>query len=138
MVTILLAISSLFFPPPHILEIQINDLQPRQGNIRVGLYRSAKAWANDDKPDYFVVVEAGNAASQTIRVENLPEGTYLAAIYQDVNRNGRLDRALIGVPTEAYAFSNNVFPRFRRPHFEEGAFTLTEPLKTIALDLRKW
>ena len=46
----------------------------------------------------------------------------------DLNGNGRIDFNLIGIPTEAYAFSNNV-GRFGAPKFEEASFTLAGDLR---------
>jgi uncharacterized protein (DUF2141 family) len=39
---------------------------------------------------------------------NLPStGIYGIAVYHDANGNGRIDRNMIGLPAEAYGFSNN-------------------------------
>lgn len=39
---------------------------------------------------------------------NLPgTGVYGVAVYHDANGNGRIDRNMIGLPAEAYGFSNN-------------------------------
>jgi len=56
----------------------------------------------------------------------LPPGDYAVVVTQDVNDNGKLDTNFIGLPTEPYAFSNNVHPTLRPPHFEECKVAIAE------------
>ena len=53
----------------------------------------------------------------------LPEpGAYEVVVYDDVNGNGKIDRDILGIPREAYGFSNNVRPVLRRPSLESVRF----------------
>lgn len=52
----------------------------------------------------------------------LPEGNYAIAIYQDLNNDGKINKTIYGLPTEPYAFSNNVFGRFGPPKFADTEF----------------
>ena len=62
---------------------------------------------------------AGADADRGGRVRGLPPGRYAVAAYQDVNGNGELDKVPPGIPTEPYAFSNDV-GRGRRPGVRSG------------------
>ena len=65
---------------------------------------------------------------------DLPPGQYSAMVIHDENDNGKLDSNIIGIPTEAYGFSNN--PRvMRKPSFDETRFELPAAGTLIKIDL---
>jgi uncharacterized protein (DUF2141 family) len=127
-----------FFNPPITLEIKMEGLIPEKGSIRIGLYNSAAAFADEANPNHAQVVSVGKNATQIIKFEGLPEGKYLVAAYQDVNGNKKIDKNILGIPTEAYAFSNNVFPKWKSPTFDEAAIKLEKPVEAIKLKFRTW
>ena len=77
--------------------------------------------------------------SITLRVSitDLPFGTYALAIYQDVNSNGKIDKNLIGIPTEPYAFSNNYKPTIKAPAFKNCQFEYTTANNVVAMKMIK-
>jgi len=126
------------FNPSITLEIKMEGLIPEMGSIRIGLYNSAAAFADEANPNHAQVVSVGKNATQIIKFEGLPEGKYLVAAYQDVNGNKKIDKNILGIPTEAYAFSNNVFPKWKSPTFDEAAIKLEKPVEAIKLKFRTW
>jgi uncharacterized protein (DUF2141 family) len=56
---------------------------------------------------------------------NLRPGTYAVAVVHDENGNGRLDRNLLGVPSEGYGVSNNRTYSLSSPKWDESKFTVT-------------
>jgi len=126
------------FNPSITLEIKMEGLIPEKGSIRIGLYNSAAAFADEANPNHAQVVSVGKNATQIIKFEGLPEGKYLVAAYQDVNGNKKIDKNILGIPTEAYAFSNNVFPKWKSPTFDEAAIKLEKPVEAIKLKFRTW
>ena len=69
-------------------------------------------------------------------VRGVPAGRYAAQITHDENSNDMVDRGLFGIPREGVGFSNNVRIRFRAPHFDEAAFTVTGGIQQLAIDLQ--
>ena len=65
---------------------------------------------------------------------NVPPGRYAVLAFQDLNNSGSLDRSKLGLPLEPYALSNGAGRR-GRPTFEQAAISLTEPGRTLRLDL---
>ena len=126
------------FNPPITLEIKMEGLIPEKGTIRIGLYNSAAAFKDEANPNHAQVVSVGKNATQIITFEGLPEGKYLVAAYQDVNGNKKIDKNILGIPTEAYAFSNDVFPKWKTPSFNEAAIKLERPYESIRLRFRIW
>ncbi|UUZ49269.1 DUF2141 domain-containing protein [Massilia sp. B-10] len=56
--------------------------------------------------------------------KDLPEGEYAFAVYHDANANGQMDKNLLGIPTEDYAFNNNAVGKMGPPKFEAAKFAL--------------
>jgi uncharacterized protein (DUF2141 family) len=70
----------------------------------------------------------------TYTFKDLLQGDYAFAIYHDENKNSKLDKNMLGVPTEYYGFSNNARRTFSAPSFQESSFDLNKDVKqTIGL-----
>jgi uncharacterized protein (DUF2141 family) len=132
------ALFSFVVNQPVTLEINIEGLIPEKGTIRIGLYQSAAAFRDEANPNHAKIVSVGKNTTQLIRFEGLSKGEWLVAAYQDVNGNKKIDKNFLGIPTEAYAFSNDVFPKWRSPSFHEAAIKLEKPLESIHLKFRTW
>lgn len=68
---------------------------------------------------------------------DLPLGDWAVAITQDTNNNDKLDKNFMGIPTEPFAFSNNVRPRLSPPDFNDCKFTVSGTGKVVTIALLK-
>ncbi|SNR54432.1 DUF2141 domain-containing protein [Hymenobacter mucosus] len=82
-----------------------------------------------------VVKPAGQ--SQISLPVDLPNGEWAVAITQDTNNNDKLDKNMVGIPTEPFAFSNNVRPRLSPPDFEDCKFVVSGPGKVVTISLTR-
>jgi uncharacterized protein (DUF2141 family) len=112
----------------HTLSIHISGISKIKGSLFIAVFR-----ATDDFPvfgkQYKGIVKEVEGKSQNYTFDNLPEGEYALAIYQDANRNKILDKNLLGIPTEIYGFSNNARRNFSAPSFQEAKFKLNKDLQ---------
>ena len=112
----------------HKLSIHISGISKIKGSLFIAIFR-----ATDDFPvfgkQFKGIIKEVEGKSQNYNFDNLPEGEYALAIYQDVNRNKILDKNLLGVPTEIYGFSNNARRSFSAPSFQEAKFKLNKDLQ---------
>jgi len=112
----------------HTLSIHISGISKIKGSLFIAIFR-----ATDDFPvfgkQFKGIVKEVEGKTQNYTFDNLPEGEYALAIYQDENRNKILDKNLLGIPTEIYGFSNNARSKFSAPTFEMAAFELTNEKK---------
>jgi len=112
----------------HTLSIHISGISKIKGSLFIAVFR-----ATDDFPvfgkQYKGIVKEVEGKSQNYTFDNLPEGEYALAIYQDANRNKILDKNLLGIPTEIYGFSNNARRNFSAPSFQEAKFKLNRDLQ---------
>ena len=112
----------------HKLSIHISGISKIKGSLFIAIFR-----ATDDFPvfgkQFKGIVKEVEGKSQNYNFDNLPEGEYALAIYQDENRNKILDKNLLGIPTEIYGFSNNARRSFSAPSFQEAKFKLNKDLQ---------
>jgi len=66
---------------------------------------------------------------------NLPYGWYGVSLYHDENGNGQMDKNAMGIPKEAYGFSNNAKGFFGRPNYKDVMFQLNSAEKQIVINL---
>ena len=104
------------------LEIEVHGLRSAEGMVMLAIYDSAEGWMK--KPLRGAMVQPGADGKAVIRVENLPDGDYAFSLLHDANGNRKMDSNLLGMPIEAYGFSNNATGSFGPPNFEAARFTL--------------
>lgn len=120
------------------LTYQFSHLPSTKGVVRVVLYNksdqflSEKGWCRADS----AYVKSDGSAE--VKITGLPFGNYAAALYLDENQNGVIDRNLMGVPTEAYGFSNNVRAKWNVPGFEKAAFLFQNNIQTVPGTVQYW
>jgi uncharacterized protein (DUF2141 family) len=99
------------------------------GAVMVALFDSEAAYSGGAPLRQARIDVAGGERSAVFA--GLPDGTYAARAFHDVNGNGRMDTNPFGQPTEPYAFSNNARGNmgpagWDRAHFSiEGRTTQT-------------
>lgn len=78
---------------------------------------------------------AAQPGTTTVTVADVPPGTWAVLAYQDENDNGKLDRNLIGIPSENYGFSRDAAGRFGPPKFEAAAIEVGEGTTVASIKL---
>ena len=115
------------------LTVNVTGLENNDGVLQFGLYNNADKFPNVGETYKMTRVKTiGSSRKYTFK--SLPEGSYAVAIYQDENNNDNCDKNFIGVPTEPYAFSNDMRPKLSAPSFEDCKITL-ERNKTVSIKL---
>lgn len=105
------------------------------GSIAVAVYRDAEAFRRGQGPVATRTVPRTGAVT-TVTIPGLTSGRYAVAAFHDTDGNGALTLWPIGLPREAYGFSNNARGRFGPPAFEAAAFDLTATGASRAFALR--
>ena len=116
------------------LEIKINNVEI-DGVIYMAIYNNSDAFENDsDEKD----VQRNRWVKNVVENINigvykkslvLNEGIYAISLFIDSNDNKKLDKNLIGIPTEQYGFSNNTMGFFGKPSFKNASFGLIKNSK---------
>lgn len=120
----------------HAADLTLNLATPKAGGtIAVAIYGDAEDFAASRNPVRTVVVPSAGVSTRTV-IRGLAPGRYAVAVFHDVDGNGDLTLWPIGLPREAYGFSNNARGRFGPPAWTAAAFALTEAGAVQAVTLR--
>jgi len=119
------------------LIVKVESVSPRGGNLRVALYDRTSYAGHDADPVADRVVNA-EAPETIVELDGVAPGTYAVKMFQDINRNGRFDTNVIGLPGEPFGFSNDARPLFDQPSFDAAKFTIGTGTRTITIRLRHW
>lgn len=122
-------------PQVH-LSIDVDLTQQAHGELAYLIFSSPPGFPGDREKALrhgFLPIPPG---AKQLRIDtDLPPGTYAVSVYEDLNRNHKLDHNLIGIPREPVGVSNNPPARFGPPHFDECSFHLEGSDQTITIML---
>lgn len=123
--------------PSATLELIVDGLASRTGNVAYSLYASLASYRTLD-PEKALRKGSKPAAGETVRwrLADLPPGDYALTVYHDENGNGELDRGAFGQPTEPYGFSNDARGRFGPPPWGAVRFTVVAPCTELRVTVR--
>jgi uncharacterized protein (DUF2141 family) len=103
------------------LTVRVSNIKPVSGNLMVGVFNRENGF-----PDvYYKGIKV--QITDTIMVvtfTDLPKGKYAVSAYQDMNKNGRLDKNIFGIPKEKYGFSN----QDNTPDYKKSVFDFNDDL----------
>jgi uncharacterized protein (DUF2141 family) len=109
---------------PDEIRIVVSGVPSQEGLVICSI------WASTNERDFLKPGTALHRISVAIQkngdavceFKSLRADTYAATAFHDKNRDNKLNRNAIGMPLEAYGFTNNVKPKFRKPSFKQCAF----------------
>jgi len=122
-------------PGTGTLTVVITGFQNDRGDAKIGLSNSLEGYTNDDETLQQAALPIRKGKAEWV-LTDLPWGKYSIKVYHDENGNGRLDRNGLGMPREAYGFSNNARGDFGPPDFSETLFKFKKAAMTIRITVR--
>jgi uncharacterized protein (DUF2141 family) len=117
------------------LTIRIDGLSSTEGRVAARLFDSKESYRGRAEPLRSALLEVRGSSAEWV-LDDLPRGTYAAAVYHDRNGNGMLDRGPLGVPSEPYGFSNDARGKFGPPAFGKVKFVVDEENDLVAIRVR--
>ena len=116
--------------------VVVSRLVSTTSTVKLYFYNTRDGFLKSGKWVFSKAVKPEGKREFTLPVE-LPEGEWAVAITQDLNNNNKVDKNFIGIPTEPYAFSNNIRPIMAAPGFDECKFTVDGPGQVVSIVLKK-
>lgn len=110
------------------LKIEFTGLSSKKGTLQVAIYRKQDPFP-EKKGAYKGKIQ--DASNNIIVFENLPKDIYAIAVYHDENGNGKIDKNIVGMPTEKYGFSNNARGTFSAPSFQDASVEVNIDRKIV-------
>jgi len=108
------------------LTVAVSGLKNNSGTVKVGLYNSDGTFL---KTTYKSVASKIKDNKAMVTFDNLPAGEYAISTYHDENNNGKLDKNMMGIPSEDYAASNNAKGFMGPPAYKDAKFVLAKDSK---------
>jgi uncharacterized protein (DUF2141 family) len=112
------------------IEIVVNGIKSTNGQINVALYNTSATFNIIEKA-YFKQTYIIKGKSIIISIPNVPIGEYAISLFHDVNKNLQIDKNMLGIPKEGFAFSNNATANFGPPNWSSAKFTVVANKKHI-------
>ncbi len=103
------------------LQVSVSAVASAKGWIEFALYKNPDTFAKVGTT-YRLARTDAQKGMVSYTFKDLESGKYAVVVYHDVNQNKICDKNFFGVPTEGYAFSNNVRPNLSVPSFEDCCF----------------
>ncbi|MCH2213534.1 MAG: DUF2141 domain-containing protein [Flavobacteriales bacterium] len=115
------------------VRVRINNIHNIESNLMIAVFSHYNDFLTERmyKQKMIEVTDF----TQTLVEFQVEKGEYAIAAFQDINKNGDLDRNMFQYPTEPFGFSNNFRPMFRAPHWTDVAFQAGED-ELIEIDLK--
>ncbi|CAM4135840.1 DUF2141 domain-containing protein [Pseudoalteromonas byunsanensis] len=126
------------------LIVNISNVKSDEGQLLVMIHDNSADYHadlnfNDPKAQYFLKKAVVPVAPNTVVVfENVPAGKYAINVIHDEDADGELDRMIfpfLGMPSEPYALSNNIYDHFSKGDFDDALVELMAPSSQIDLSL---
>jgi len=107
------------------LTVTISGFENDHGDVRLALVNSEETYKSKIPAEDRLVSGIENNTA-TFKIENLDYGEYAIKVFHDEDQDGELDKTFLGLPTEAYGFSNNARGTFGPPDYDEAKFVISQ------------
>lgn len=107
---------------PATLHLILDGLRSSEGDVRICLWHNAAHFPDCRRGQDVRMLSAAAAPTVRIDVGDLRPGSYAVSVIHDENANRRLDKNLVGIPTEGVGFSRNPRLLFGPPRFDAARF----------------
>jgi uncharacterized protein (DUF2141 family) len=104
------------------LTVEAQGLRSERGQVLCFLYAGPAGFPADPQRAVAKVAAPIAQGAATCRFGAVAPGAYAVAVVHDENGNGRLDRNLVGIPSEGVGASMNPVTHFGPPTFEQARF----------------
>ncbi|TGE26444.1 DUF2141 domain-containing protein [Hymenobacter metallicola] len=119
--------------PVHVV---VTDLPSTKATVKLYFYNVKENFLKRGSYTLLKYVKPGGNKQITLPLD-LPHGEWAVALTQDMNNNDLVDKNFMGIPTEPYAFSNNVRPKLAPPAFDECKFVVNGAAKVVTISMKK-
>ncbi|WP_020401966.1 DUF2141 domain-containing protein [Gracilimonas tropica] len=116
-------------------ELTIESIPENKGEVRIAIFNSEEKYKEKEDPVHAVVLKV-DGKKLTWSDDSFPFGEYAIAVYHDKNENGELDTNFLGIPKEAYGFSNNARGRFGPASWEAAHFKVDSNQTKMVIEVK--
>jgi uncharacterized protein (DUF2141 family) len=114
--------------------VKVTGLRSEKGQVKIAVFNSPEKWLGE-QPIYSSTI---NVDGQTVvwKITDVPYGDYGIAVLHDENKNGKMDKNILGIPQEPYGFSNNVRVTLGPPTWEKSKFVVKGSTTEVSIEAK--
>jgi uncharacterized protein (DUF2141 family) len=120
---------------PSTLSIEFTDVRNTDGTLYIFIYNYQNQYPDNPYKHFEIDKRHVNCNRLLVNIPDMVKGKYAISILDDENANEDMD-FFFGIPTEGYAFSNNVRPILSMPDYEDILFDFQGENKLLKLKMR--
>ncbi len=117
------------------VSIKIQNIKQVKGNMRVAFYKKGSAFPKEGSITFAKDTKVNQAGEMIFSFTDIPYGEYAIAVFQDKNQNQKIDKNLVGFPTEPFGFSKNFKPKFSEPDFSDCSVVISPTSNSFTIKL---
>ena len=131
----ILFLSTIISASGSTLTVTLKNLNPVKGNVMVALCNSEENFKEKSEPFKKQKVSVTGSSVKVV-FPDLPAGDYAVKVMHDENSNGKFDTNIVGIPKEAFGFSNDVMGKVGPPKFSQAKVRVDGD-KSISITMKK-
>ena len=118
------------------IRVDVRGLRNGRGGVDCYLFDSADGFPGELGKAVKRVVAPIAGTGATCRFDAAPPGAYAVAVVHDEKGTGKLERNVVGIPTNGVGVSNDAPGYFGPPSFAAARFTYAGGEKTLVVHVR--
>jgi uncharacterized protein (DUF2141 family) len=118
------------------IKVVVLDFRSNSGEADCVLFGSPEGFPSDSKIAMKRITSRIESKQALCVFRDVAPGDYSVSVYHDENANGKLDRNLMGMPTEGVGASNDATGKSGPPKFDDARFTHKSGQQTLTIHLR--
>ncbi len=118
------------------VSLEVSNIPLKDGSLFIAWYSNVEDFEKG-KMTYSQKISIKTQSQSRITLDNIKAGEYAIKMFFDENGNGKIDTNFLGIPKEAYGFSNNVYPATRAATYTESKITISETNQTIKIKMKQ-
>ena len=101
--------------------LTVIGFESNEGKAMIAIFNSEEDYSETGEKFKSIALEIEDQKCEWI-IDDLPYGEYAIKLFHDENGNGKMDRNMLGIPSEDYGFSNNASGSFGPADYEDAKF----------------
>jgi uncharacterized protein (DUF2141 family) len=118
------------------IRVDVRGLRNSRGGVNCYLFGSADGFPGDLGKAVKRVVAPIAGTGATCKFDAVPPGAYAVAVVHDEKGTGKLERNIVGIPTNGVGVSNDAPAHFGPPSFANARFAYAGGEKNLVVHVR--
>ena len=119
------------------LTIVLTGFENNNGLVWISVVNSEQGYVDEHKAFCGIRTKLTKRRVEIV-LKGISYGEYGIRTYHDEDESGSLNKNFLGIPKEAYGFSNNARNLFGTPSYDKVRFKLNAPAVTVNITIKKY